>query len=99
MHQASISMDRSKIVIFVACSFGTLFSSVSNQAPQIQTKNGPVRGIITEFRGIQVLNYRGIPYARPPVGKYRFLPPMKMDAWSTPINGANYGSICIQPFP
>ncbi|XP_074596364.1 para-nitrobenzyl esterase-like [Brevipalpus obovatus] len=67
------------------------------QAPEIKLTNGPVRGVITELYGIKILNYRGIPYARPPVGEYRFLPPTKPDNWSTPINGTEYGSMCIQP--
>ncbi|XP_074596428.1 para-nitrobenzyl esterase-like [Brevipalpus obovatus] len=66
-------------------------------SPQVQIRDGPVRGSITEFREIKVLHFKGIPYAKPPVDKNRFLPPIKPDPWQIPINGSKYGSSCKQP--
>jgi para-nitrobenzyl esterase len=46
--------------------------------PSVRTRSGNVEGL--EESGIQI--FRGIPYARPPVGRLRFAPPEREEAWS-----------------
>src|SRR6266478_1494024 len=66
----------------------------------VETRRGRVRGLAEE--GLAV--FRGIPYARPPVGPRRFGPPEPPEAWtgthdatrfgpSAPQNGALIGPI------
>lgn len=59
---------------------------------QTQTDAGPVRGV-TEG---QLLAWRGIPFAAPPVGALRWMPPQRPQSWSTPLDASNYGNFCSQ---
>src|SRR5712692_6812213 len=46
-------------------------------APLVETSYGKLRG--TEERGVTV--FRGVPFARPPVGPLRFRPPERPASW------------------
>ena len=41
--------------------------------------------------------YLGIPYAAPPTGALRFMPPQPASGWSTPRDATAYGPSCFQP--
>lgn len=69
-------------------------SGSAADAPLATTDTGQLRGV-AEADG--VLAFKGIPYARPPVGQLRFRAPQAVEAW-TGIRDANaYGAIAIQP--
>ena len=57
------------------------------------TEDGPVRG--TSVFG--VLEYLGIPYAAPPVGKLRWMPPQPHGMWSGVFDANTFGNFCTQP--
>ncbi|XP_074596365.1 carboxylesterase 1E-like [Brevipalpus obovatus] len=82
------------IILIIIIRFECYFTS--NEAPQIRITDGPIRGDITEYHGVNILSYKGIPYAKSPVGALRFTPPMKPDTWTVPIYGKRYGPSCIQ---
>jgi para-nitrobenzyl esterase len=44
----------------------------------------------------QLLAWRGIPFAAPPVGAWRWMPPQRPQSWSTPLDASNYGNFCSQ---
>ncbi|HEX4090498.1 MAG TPA: carboxylesterase family protein [Trebonia sp.] len=46
-----------------------------------------------------VLGWRGIPYARPPIGPLRFRPPEPPDRWAGPRDAVEYGNRSLQPEP
>lgn len=51
----------------------------------IHTRNGAISGVIVQLEGRHldpVEAYRGIPYASPPVGNLRFMPPVSAAMWS-----------------
>ncbi|KAK9507925.1 hypothetical protein O3M35_007685 [Rhynocoris fuscipes] len=54
--------------------------------------------MITDNRSV-VFAFLGIPYATPPVGKYRFAAPEKHSGWSSesPFSAVELGPACIQP--
>jgi len=41
--------------------------------------------------------YKGVPYARPPVGDLRWKPPQPPEPWMAVRSGARYGPACLQP--
>src|SRR5215468_6997026 len=57
------------------------------------TEDGPVRG--TNVFG--VLGYLGIPYAAPPVGKLRWMPPQPHGMFSGVFDANAFGNFCTQP--
>jgi para-nitrobenzyl esterase len=50
----------------------------NGSSPVVETASGKVRG--TEFEGVQV--FRAIPYAAPPLGELRFMPPHEAPKWA-----------------
>ena len=57
---------------------------------------GKIRGVI-ETPGSPVRVFRGIPYARPPVGDLRWRPPQAVASWDTVKECSAFGPSCPQP--
>lgn len=57
-----------------------------------QTESGPVQGIT----GFGISQFRGIPYAAPPVGDLRWRPPAPPLAWVGTRDASKYGPACPQ---
>jgi para-nitrobenzyl esterase len=62
-------------------------------AGSVVTEDGPVRG--TNVFG--VLGYLGIPYAAPPVGKLRWMPPQPHGMFTGVFDANTFGNFCTQP--
>ena len=58
----------------------------------VETNGGPVVGLAAG--GIH--RYLGIPYAAPPIGDLRWLPPRPPAAWSAPLEAFEFGGWCAQ---
>ena len=56
------------------------------------TKQGAIRGVAQG----SLLAFKGIPYARPPVGNLRWRLPQPPDAWDGVRDGSAYGPMCPQ---
>lgn len=65
-----------------------------------ETKQGKVRGKLLQFLNVTVEEYRGIPFAEPPVGNLRFKPPLPRIPWDGIYEAIGKGTECPQPsFP
>ncbi|KAK8763370.1 hypothetical protein V5799_034021 [Amblyomma americanum] len=60
------------------------------------TKLGPVGGRIVHVLGQPIEEYRGIPYAEPPVRELRFKPPVPAKAWEGTLDASNRRTGCPQ---
>ena len=58
----------------------------------VQTASGAVRGAARNG----VLEFRGIPYAAPPVGPLRWAPPQPPSPWTETLDAASFRSACPQ---
>ncbi|XP_043518136.1 juvenile hormone esterase-like [Frieseomelitta varia] len=63
----------------------------------IRVKQGRLRGIIEKTSyGDEYLAFRGIPYAKPPLGPLRFKDPEPAEPWTDVRNASKYSDICVQ---
>ena len=60
---------------------------------EVSTPQGPVLGEVGET-GIHV--FKGIPYAAPPVGDYRFRAPQPAPTWDTAYDATAFSPMCMQ---
>src|SRR5215831_6480230 len=60
--------------------------------PVVNTAEGPVTGLARNG----VYEFRGIPYAAPPVGNLRWMPPQPVGKWKEPRDATHFGNICAQ---
>ncbi|MBL7920424.1 MAG: carboxylesterase family protein [Bacteroidia bacterium] len=70
--------------------FTILFSSVSSQT--VTTQFGPVQGSING----SVIQFLGIPFAKPPVGSLRWKAPQNPDSWSSALITNSFAPVCPQ---
>ncbi|XP_067938897.1 carboxylesterase 1C-like [Watersipora subatra] len=64
---------------------------------QIQTRLGKVTGVSSTVLGQQVNVFRGIPYAKPPIGDLRLAKPQPYGSFlSSELNATEFGEVCAQ---
>lgn len=91
-------MNKRKLTSWVLCAlFGTSMASHAVIASEvIQIHSGKVEGV--QQGG--VVAYKGIPFAKPPVGALRWRDPQPVDTWQGTFDASQYGHDCMQlPFP
>jgi para-nitrobenzyl esterase len=58
----------------------------------VRTRSGPVQGLVEN--GVSA--FKGIPYAAPPIGKLRFMPPQPAEPWTATYDASDYGAPAMQ---
>ena len=61
----------------------------------VRTDKGLVKGVASLATGVSV--FKGIPFARAPVGQLRWKAPQPIAAWKGVRSGARFGNVCLQP--
>jgi para-nitrobenzyl esterase len=70
-------------------------AKTSYPKPFAITRSGPVLGVTVN--GVD--EFLGIPYATPPVGQLRWMPPKSFGKFKTPLQATQFGSVCPQTGP
>jgi para-nitrobenzyl esterase len=60
-----------------------------------ETRFGPVIGV-DNSRSDGTLAWKGVPFAKPPVGDLRWRPPVDPDSWKRPKKTQEFGNACVQ---
>lgn len=72
-----------------------LRAETSMERPTVVTRSGPVAGV----REGDLRVFRGIPYAKPPVGDRRWRPPETAVPWEKILDASKFGPACLQKIP
>ncbi|OWF47761.1 carboxylesterase 1D-like [Mizuhopecten yessoensis] len=64
--------------------------------PIVSTPSGPIKGVIVPTLGQDMVQFRNIPYAKPPVGNLRFEKTVPVEPWADTLDGTFFGPSCIQ---
>lgn len=68
----------------------------NDQAPELrETTYGRVLGV-NDSKNSGTYAWKGVPFAKPPVGMLRWKAPVEPDAWTQPLATKNFGNACIQ---
>ncbi|XP_018403763.1 PREDICTED: esterase FE4-like [Cyphomyrmex costatus] len=63
----------------------------------VQVAEGKLKGVVVNgCNHVKYLAFRGIPYAKPPVGELRFKDPKPSEPWSGVRDASKYGNISVQ---
>ena len=95
IHRKSI---RRSLLLTSLLAFGMLSTSAmaedrdGDNGPVVRTAEGPVRGFVQDG----VYEFLGIPYAAPPVGALRWMPPQPVAHWREPLNATKFANTCAQ---
>ncbi|XP_071951255.1 acetylcholinesterase-like [Antedon mediterranea] len=92
-------------IIVKSLIFSSITVVVFSQSPQVSTTLGVIAGETINFKEDSYLKvdknidvYKGIPFAEPPVGEYRFEKPRPKKPWDGTLDATEYGASCLN-FP
>ncbi|XP_060064174.1 cholinesterase-like [Ylistrum balloti] len=77
----------------------TAINLKSKSVPIVKTNLGLIEGLTKNIGNKQIVEFRGIPYAKPPTGKFRFRKTETIDPWNGILDATSFGPACIQKIP
>ncbi|XP_025017950.1 neuroligin-4, X-linked-like, partial [Tetranychus urticae] len=97
-------MDKSQLSFFWLNCVTVLADFNQNKRPStriVSTKYGSLRGVhVNLMHNLQPVEmFLGIPYASPPTGKLRFMPPVTPAHWNGIRMADSFGHVCPQNLP
>ncbi|XP_014278513.1 esterase FE4 [Halyomorpha halys] len=85
------------IIVFGTILLCTLPLIYASTQPEVTLEQGIVKGLYKRTFGNRLYSsFEGIPYAKPPLGKYRFKEPLPAEAWTGVYNATREPPKCLQ---
>src|SRR5262245_29608876 len=81
----------------VCLMLGLLAAMAPAKADPIKTSGGLVSGVVVSNGAVRA--YKGIPFAKPPVGDLRWRAPQPTEPWTGTLVADKFGPSCMQPDP
>lgn len=85
------------LIIAIACAAALLFAgraAAADPCADVLTDKGKVTGKLLDKKN--VCEFKGIPYAAPPVGNLRFAAPRPPAPWTETLKAVKFGGDCLQ---
>lgn len=92
MQYYSVLILVSFVLVLVACTAKFADQDFDVMTASVTTGDGQVIGVIQD----ESVMFRGIPYAKPPLGDLRWRPPQEMQPWLEPLDATAPGAHCPQ---
>lgn len=95
--------DRVKMTSSILALLGLILATAGAELSSriVRTKYGELSGVIVTLdrylEGVEV--FRGVPYASPPIGSLRFMPPVTGALWQGVKVADKFGPVCPQKLP
>lgn len=95
--------DRVKMTSSILALLGLILATAGAELSSriVRTKYGELSGVIVTLdrylEGVEV--FRGVPYASPPIGSLRFMPPVSGALWHGVKHADKFGPVCPQKLP
>eukprot|EP00095_Tigriopus_kingsejongensis_P004712 maker-scaffold276_size226481-snap-gene-1.31 protein:Tk04712 transcript:maker-scaffold276_size226481-snap-gene-1.31-mRNA-1 annotation:"hypothetical protein DAPPUDRAFT_10046" len=92
-----------QLAILCVLPLASVDSKSVSVSPIIDTRQGKVQGLVQVFskydQEVSVARFTGIPFAAPPVGSLRYMPPVSTPPWREVRNVSTFRPVCPQVFP
>ena len=88
-------MDRRVFIKFALLSMSMVAALAWGQKPVVQVEGGMIQGVPSSAS--EVIVFRGIPYAAPPIGNLRWKRPQPVMKWKGVKVADTFSNICWQP--
>src|SRR5271170_6341680 len=95
MEQSLMKRLSSFLSIIAAFVFVIVTAGSATASDRVQISNGVVEGVVVQRTGVRI--FKGIPFARPPVGDLRWKPPQPVKNWEDTRPATQFGPRCMQP--
>ena len=82
------------VIVVALCAIPLLTFSGCGSSTAVSIDQGKVQGEMTSNK---VVSFKGIPYATPPVGDLRFMPPQDPKPWDGTLKALEYSKVEPQP--
>ncbi|XP_056004732.1 acetylcholinesterase-like isoform X2 [Ostrea edulis] len=86
------------LIVSLCWSYDVLSATHHEFTEPVQTDKGKIVGKKLHVKGLNLDAYYGIPFAKPPVGKYRFKHPQPPDPWTNIKQTVELPPACMQVF-
>ena len=86
-----------KMALLSVCALALMACGTKETTPPdalIATPQGPVQGVSTQDAGFY--NFKGLPFAAPPIGALRWSPPQPAATWDEALIANIFGNRCMQ---